>query len=264
MSTEKVRNEHSHAYLGGVNARADQNVASRAASQAMRTIAAFDLDGTLTHGDSLWRFLIRLRGPKAVLRAAMATSTELLQSALFGGEAADRAKEAIFARLLAGQALEEVAALGAVFASELLEKRSRPEIVAQAARHRAAGHQLAVVSASPEVYVSHVAKLLGASITLATRLEVNTSGLLTGHILGRNCRGPEKAARMLEWINSQGEAREDLWVWAYGNSAGDSELLAMADCAVNVGRLGSCGKLARRVPDAHVRPGVLRSKPLPQ
>ncbi len=46
--------------------------------------------------------------------------------------------------------------------------------------------------------------------------------------MGPNVRGPEKAVRLRSWLG--GDVPEMLW--AYGNSSGDTELLAMADAPV--------------------------------
>ncbi|MGH9000745.1 MAG: haloacid dehalogenase-like hydrolase, partial [Acidimicrobiia bacterium] len=50
-------------------------------------------------------------------------------------------------------------------------------------------------------------------------------GRLTGALLGANCRGAEKVARLREWLGGE-ELEVDLW--AYGDSRGDAELLALA------------------------------------
>ena len=65
--------------------------------------------------------------------------------------------------------------------------------------------------------------LLGAEATLCTDFEVGSDGRLTGRLLGANCRGPEKLRRLHDWF---GGAPATLW--AYGDSAGDRELLAAA------------------------------------
>jgi len=79
---------------------------------------------------------------------------------------------------------------------------------------------------------------------VATRLEVAADGKLTGRYEGRNCRGAEKARRLREWIDeSVGSPESRVFVWAYGNSAGDREMLRDADVGVDVGRLGRFGKL---------------------
>ncbi len=83
------------------------------------------------------------------------------------------------------------------------------------------------VSASFEVYLREIGRRIGADAVLGTRLEVDRSGRCTGHLDGPNCRGPEKEARLRRWL-----ADNDLTgvpVWAYGDSSGDDQLLAMAD-----------------------------------
>jgi len=143
--------------------------------------------------------------------------------------------------MLAGKLVLDLRTLGASFARELVD-RARPEVVARLHWHRSQGHIVVVVSASLDLYVEPAASLLGANATLATRMEIGPHGRLTGRIQGRNCRGEEKARRLAEWISLQG-GRELFELWAYGNSAGDKELLEMADHPVNVGRLGRMGTL---------------------
>ncbi len=68
---------------------------------------------------------------------------------------------------------------------------------------------------------------------LATQLEVAGDGRLTGRLQGANVRGPEKKARVEAWI-AQRLGDRPFRLWAYGDSAGDRELLAMADHPVRV------------------------------
>src|SRR5437016_5665528 len=77
--------------------------------------------------------------------------------------------------------------------------RRRPDIRARVDWHRAEGHELVLVSASPELYVAPIGRRLGFDEVLATRLEVDAAGLLTGRLVGANCRGPEKVARLRAW-----------------------------------------------------------------
>ncbi len=80
-----------------------------------------------------------------------------------------------------------------------------------------------LVSASLSLYLEPFADAVGFDDVIATRLEED-SGYLTGRLYGRNVRGPEKAARL------RGLLGPDLAeLWAYGDSAGDRQLLEMAD-----------------------------------
>jgi phosphatidylglycerophosphatase C len=71
---------------------------------------------------------------------------------------------------------------------------------------------------------------------LCTSLDIDERGHCTGRLLGANCRGPEKATRLQTLFGT-----EKVELWAYGNSRGDDEMLALADHAVRARR----GRLRR-------------------
>ena len=203
-------------------------------------VAAFDLDGTLTRGGSMWQFLVGVRGPIRVASAAVAVFPRLALAAVAGGRAADDAKEALLRRTVAGLRAEEVAAAGAAFGRRHFARRRRRAVIERLEQHRRQGHLVVVVSASLELYVSAVAEVLGADAVIATRLAVDDDGRLTGGYDRRNNRGQQKLAGLREWTHTNAPGA---LVWAYGNSAGDRRLLAGADVGVDVGRLGPLGKL---------------------
>ena len=78
----------------------------------MPDVAAFDFDGTLTEGGSVFGYLSALRGPAVVVPAALALAPRLLHAAVAGGTVADRTKEVLFERVLAGVALERAEEVG--------------------------------------------------------------------------------------------------------------------------------------------------------
>lgn len=211
------------------------------------TVAAFDFDGTLTRGGSVFAYLIRLAGLRRVLTEVLELSPRLLRAAVAGGARADQTKEVLFTRLLAGLPADWVVTEGKAFAQEHLERRLRPTVAARLRWHKECGHQVVVVSASPETYVEAAGEILGVDGVLATGLAVDPRGLLTGHYQGKNCRGHEKYQRLVDWMDQQGLHRRDTTVWAYGNSRGDLHLLASADHGVDAGMLGRFGRLRRFV-----------------
>lgn len=208
-------------------------------------VAAFDFDGTLTRGGSVWRFLVSVAGRPRVTAAGLRELTKIVRAAVVGGTANDVAKEALFLRLLPGLHEDAVSKQAADFGRAHYRDRVRDDISGRLRWHLTQGHRVVIVSASPELYILPVADDLGASAVIATRLQVDAKGDLTGHFDGSNCRGPEKARRLREWIAGEADAP---FVWAYGNSAGDLQMLHDADIGVNVGRLGRLGKL-REFPD---------------
>ena len=213
------------------------------------TVAAFDFDGTLTNGGSVFPFLVSVRGLVPVLRAVVALSPALLRAAIFGGTAADDAKEQLFTRLLAGMPIDELNRRAAAFAHQHLRRHLRADMRRRLEWHRDQGHYTVIVSASPECYVSPAGSELGVDGVVATRLAVGGGGLLTGGYEGKNNRGSEKYSRLVGHLRAVGPAPgpsgEQPILWAYGNSRGDVRLLEAADHGVDVGRLGRFGRLRR-------------------
>lgn len=207
----------------------------------MSDVAAFDFDGTLIAGGSVFDYLCTVAGRPAVLSASVALSPRLIRGALVSGTAADRAKELLFERVLAGVSVERAEQMAADFAHRHLERHLRQDVATRFDWHRRRGDRVVIVSASPELYVRVAGAELGADQVIATRLAQSGDGTLTGRYQGANCRGEEKVRRLRQWIeSSEGDGAR---LWAYGNGRGDLKMLAGADVGVNVGRLGRLGRL---------------------
>jgi phosphatidylglycerophosphatase C len=196
----------------------------------MKTVAAFDFDGTLTQRDTLGPFLREVAGTAAFARALAADAPRL---ALAGVRAASRddAKERMFRRLLRGRAHADLATLGDAYGMRVATTGLRPEMVERVRWHAEAGHEIAIVSASLDLYIDRAAAILGIGTVLCSRLEVDADAHVTGAIVGGNCRGPAKIRRIREHFGASGYE-----LWAYGDSAGDAEMLAAADHPVRVER----------------------------
>jgi HAD superfamily hydrolase (TIGR01490 family) len=218
-----------------------------------RRIAAFDFDGTLTRRDALVPFLAASCGPTAfsrglrrVLPLAVRARTGRLQSELHHRDAT---KAALLRELYTGRRHDWLHDQGRAYATTLGAKL-RPEMVEQVAWHRAAGHELVIVSASLRAYLDPFAAAHGFDHVIAVELESDDDGVLTGEMVGPNVRAAEKAVRLRSWLGGD----EPEMLWAYGNSSGDRELLAMADVPVWVGR--------QRAQDANDRPAVRSGRSL--
>lgn len=205
-------------------------------------VAAFDLDGTLLEGGSVFRWLRHVAGKGAVNRASMGLLLPLIIGGVRSGASADNAKERLFHELLAGRDLEELREDSEEFALAHLAAKGRAKLLARLAWHLAQGHDVVIVSASPQLYVDVIARELKVKGALGTRLAVDARGKLTGGYLGRNCRGSEKMRRLAEWIDEQHYLADPV-IYAYGNSRGDRRLLRGATHGYNVGRLGALGSL---------------------
>lgn len=205
-------------------------------------VAAFDLDGTLTEGGSVFHWLRFVAGNRRTYAAALRLLVPLTIGAIRSGSAADQAKERLFQALLSGRDHQEVTARSRDFILEHLAAQARAKVTTRLQWHLANGDDVVIVSASPELYVRVVAEHFGASGALGTRLATDPLGRLSGGYLGRNCRGTEKMRRLDEWISARAYPHEPL-VYAYGNSRGDQRMLSRATYGYNVGRLGRFGAL---------------------
>ena len=183
-------------------------------------MAAFDFDGTLTRRDTLVPFLRRARGHWAIVRAAVAAHD---------ARGRDAFKVALVGRLFRGWPATRLEALGRAYVPTLLgalraESRERLEW------HRRRGHAVVIVSASLGAYLRPLADRLGVDDALAVELVADAAGTLTGEVVGGlNNRGPEKVARLEAWLDARFGPGADVELWAYGDSSGDAELLAIAD-----------------------------------
>jgi HAD superfamily hydrolase (TIGR01490 family) len=206
------------------------------------TVAAFDLDGTLSEGGSVVHWLRFIAGTRATYSAGLSLLTPLTIGAIKSGSAADSAKERLFHKLLAGRDVADVQAKSREFILQHLESNGRAHVVARLRWHLDQGHKVVIVSASPQLYVDVVGETLGANGGCGTRLGVDARNKLTGMYLGKNCRGSEKIRRLNEWISEQGFASKPV-VYAYGNSRGDLKMLTSADYGFDCGKLGRFGAL---------------------
>jgi len=191
-------------------------------------VAAFDVDGTLTTGDCVTPFLRRAAGTRLW--------TTLLRHPLALAAAAarrdrDRLKE-LACSALRGIESTEIEHLGEAFAREVGAGRLRDDTVARLRRHRELGHTVILASASLDPYLVPLGRSLGVDAVVCTVLERGRDGRLTGRLVGANCRGAEKARRVRGWLQEHDLADAELW--AYGDSSGDDELLALADRPLRV------------------------------
>ena len=194
-----------------------------ARSEGARKVAAFDFDGTLTKSDTLVPFLREAAGLSRLALATLLTSPRLVAAVLDDGRR-NAAKAAFLRRTLRGREEQALRELAARYVDRVLAHGMREEMVDTLRRHREDGDDVVIVSASPTLYLDRFGERLGVDAVLATRLEVGPDGRLTGRIVGENVRRAEKVRRLEEWL--AGAAVE---LWAYGDSKGDTELLARAD-----------------------------------
>jgi phosphatidylglycerophosphatase C len=184
-------------------------------------LALFDLDGTLTRADTLFAFVRAVRGPIAYGLGLVALSPWLVAHKL-GMLAAEPTKVRFLRWFLGGMRRDALAAHGSAFADRL-EALLRPEAKARLAWHQDQGHEVLVVTASLDLWVRPWAERRGLGL-LSTEAAFD-GDVFRGALATPNCNGPEKERRIRERLDPDAYA----WIYGYGDSAGDAEMLSLAD-----------------------------------
>ncbi|HKN11251.1 MAG TPA: HAD-IB family hydrolase [Pseudomonadota bacterium] len=202
------------------------------------SVALFDLDGTLTWRDTLLPFLAgyAARHPTRWPRLWRLLPA-LIEYAVCGRDRG-RLKSRTIRAVMGGARRTELDAWAESFVHGLERHHGfRPAGLATLAAHRAQGDHLVLLSASPDLYVPRIGRLLGFERTVCT--EVLWQGdRLDGGLRTPNRRGEEKL-RCLEWLRME---YANSPVVAYGDSASDLAHMQQADRAVLV----NAGASARR------------------
>jgi phosphatidylglycerophosphatase C len=204
-------------------------------------IALFDLDGTLTWRDTLLPFLVGFvrRRPH---RAVGLWRLPLALARYWQDRDRGALKSSIIRMLMRNETRTVLDAWAQSFVAGLKPKhRFRPLALAVVEAHRAAGDHLVLLSASPDLYVPQIGRLLGFERTLCTEIEWQGERL-DGRLKTPNRRGEEKL-HCLAWLREQYPGSP---VIAYGNSASDLDHLRQADRALLVNGNSAARRLAAK------------------
>lgn len=188
-------------------------------------IAVFDFDKTITSKDTFSRFLLYHAGVFRFLFGILLHLPFFLIY-LFGWISRDWMKERLISHFFSGKSEGALIVKAKKFADKKIKKFVRKKAMERIHWHQAQGHRCILVSASLDIYLIPWAIKEGIHEVLATQLEF-VEGVATGKINGKNCRGQEKVNRISKLIG----LLEEYEIYAYGDSDGDREMLAIADHA---------------------------------
>jgi phosphatidylglycerophosphatase C len=187
-----------------------------------KTIAAFDFDGTITTSDTLPVFIWFAVAIKRIVTGSfLIIPFVALYKLRFIPNY--KAKERMFKAFFANTAIDDFNKISNNFIGEI-EKIINPLALKKLKWHQQMGHEVIIISASAENWIYPWASKNGINTVLATQLEVKNNKV-TGSFLNKNCHGPEKVSRLLAHYPD----RSSFILYAYGDSNGDKELLAIAD-----------------------------------
>jgi HAD superfamily hydrolase (TIGR01490 family) len=185
-------------------------------------IAFFDLDGTITHRDTLFPLVLRQlsRRPLHLLRllgvvpGAIRYLFDRNRGAL---------KQSLLRATLRGISRQELSATSTRFVADSIERRCFRDALNAIRRHRDAGHYLVLMSASVDFYVPEFGRQLGFDQVISTGVAWN-GDRLEGSLTTPNRRGEEKASCLRALVAERADAE----TFAYGNSDSDLPHLRIA------------------------------------
>lgn len=187
-----------------------------------QAIVAFDFDGTLTVRDSFTQFLRWRAGAGGWFLGLSRMAPDL--AAYAGHRDRGRLKAASVREFLKGTPRAQLEADAEAFAGQVWPGFMRYDALACWKDWGEKGAYRVIVTASPETTVAPFARRLGAEALLGTPLLFDGDDRVAGAFAGPNCRGEEKVLRLRAAFG------EDMQLAAaYGDTTGDTEMLAVAD-----------------------------------
>lgn len=194
----------------------------------MKTIAFFDFDGTITTDDTFITFgKFALGRTGFAIRIIMASPWLALWKLRIISNS--RAKQTLFRFMFKGMDRGIFLRLCDDFTPHI-DKSLRTETMRSLIEHQDRGDRVVIVSASIKDWIEPWAKLHNVRDVIATEVEYDTNGRLTGRFSTPNCHGLEKACRI---IGRFGDISA-IDTYAYGDSKGDEAMLELAKHPVRI------------------------------
>lgn len=213
----------------------------------MQQIAIYDLDRTILRTPTFTAYLIFAGGQ---LGRARGWRMPIWIAALIGYKCKFYGRKTLKQfgmALFIGRkiSMETADMLAQKFALQLVPGDILPGAAHAMAADRDDGCRMVIATAAQEIYVTALGRALGVDAVIATRNQ--KSGREYSHLLmGENCYGPEKLARVRQWLTDQHVARDECHIRFYSDHPSDAPLLDWADHGVLVTAAAKYRALAAR------------------
>lgn len=195
----------------------------------MKALAIFDMDGTLTRGDSFMAFLHFTHG-QAGVRKGLFRLLPSIAAWKLGMKSAHNMKEQVLDFFYKGQEQTVLERQGQTFAAEKIATLLRDDVFARLHWHKEQGHEVLLLSASCDTWLAPWCEMNGMNI-IASKIEFR-EGRATGKLEGQNCSGEEKKKRLLAVYDlAQYET-----IFAYGDRSDDLHYMNLAHHAYMIGK----------------------------
>jgi len=187
-------------------------------------LALFDFDGTITTHDTLLEIIKYQKGKSFFYFGFLILSPVMI---LYKLKLIPnwRAKEIMLAFFFGGDQLAEFQHKCDAFIAVRLPALLRKEALQKIEWHLSNQDRVIVVTASSYNWVEKWCTSMNIEL-IATRLKVKNDRI-TGKLASVNCHGMEKVNRIKAYL----EIKDFTPIYAYGDTAGDKEMLTLADHA---------------------------------
>lgn len=184
-------------------------------------IAFFDFDGTITKQDSFIMFIRYCFGDIRFFLGVLILSPKIVayKLKLLSNQ---NIKKSVFSYFFKNMDANEFKKKSKSFSLEKIKSIVRQEALNKIFWHKKNDYTVVIVSASIDFWLEPWCTKNNIDL-IATRIEIKNNKL-TGSLIGNNCFGPEKVARIKLIYNL--ETYKD--IYAYGDTRGDKEMLEIA------------------------------------
>lgn len=195
------------------------------------TLAIFDLDNTLLHGDSdhAWGEFIADLG--IVDGKSYRAQNDAFYADYCRGALDIFAYQRFVLAPLAGLSMAELDRWHAQFMREKIEPIILPKAQALVDSHRTQGHTLMIITATNSFITAPIAKRFGIDTLIATEPEIHNQAY-TGDVVGVPCYREGKVERLGAWLAEHKETLQGSYF--YSDSHNDLPLLQRVDIPVAV------------------------------
>jgi len=190
-------------------------------NEALKQIAFFDFDGTITTKDSFLEFIKYQKG-SFKFYAGFLLNSPFLVAYKVGIISNQLAKEKVMRFFFGETPVEKFQLICDEFSDNAIPSLIRPKALLEIKKLQEAGVEVVIVSASAENWLSNWCAKQEVAL-LATRMQQN-NGRITGKIEGLNCHGDEKVRR----VHESYDLSEFSKIYCYGDTKGDKPLLGLA------------------------------------
>tara|TARA_B100001778_G_C18598390_1_gene635908 strand:+ start:2568 stop:3149 length:582 start_codon:yes stop_codon:yes gene_type:complete len=184
-------------------------------------IAFFDFDGTITYKDSTINFIRFIKGNTKFFIGIFILSPFLLLYKL-NIISNNAIKNIIIKYYFKDMSIEYFRQMAEKFSLKYIDGIVRDKAIKRIKWHKEQGHTVVIVSASIDLWLKPWCYRNNINL-ISTKLETKNSKI--SGICDKNCFGSEKVNR----INREYNLSNYDYIYAYGNSKGDYEMLEIAD-----------------------------------